>query len=65
MIAVHALVAVAGYKMGKLQSYGLAMAGAAFCCLPFCTGYCCFVGLVPGIWSIVVLMKPEVKAAFT
>jgi hypothetical protein len=25
----------------------------------------CFVGIPVGIWSLVVLMKPEVKAAFT
>lgn len=65
MIGVNALVAFAGFKMGKLQTYPLAVAAAAFCCLPFCTGYCCVIGLVPGIWSIVVLMKPEVKAAFS
>jgi hypothetical protein len=64
MIGVNALVAFGGFKMGKLQTYPLAVAAAAFCCLPFCTGYCCVIGLVPGIWSIVVLMKPEVKAAF-
>ena len=65
MIGAHALVAFGGYKMGRLQSYPLAMAAAVFCCVPFCTGWCCVVGIVPGAWSLFVLMKPEVKAAFT
>jgi hypothetical protein len=41
------------------------LAAAVFCCLPFCTGYCCVVGIVPGAWAIFVMLKPEVKAAFT
>jgi hypothetical protein len=30
-----------------------------------CLGPCCIVGIPIGIWALVVLMKPEVKAAFT
>ena len=29
-----------------------------------CISPCCLVGLPIGIWALVVLMKPEVKAAF-
>lgn len=64
-IVFNALIIFAGFKMKSLQTYPLAIAGAAFCCLPFCSGFCCVVGLVPGIWAIVTLIKPEVKAAFT
>jgi len=64
-ILINALIVFAGFKMKNLQMYPLAMAGAVFCCLPFCSGVCCVVGLVPGIFSVVVLMRPEVKAAFT
>jgi len=64
-VLFNALVIFAGFKMKNLQMYPLVMAGAVFCCLPFCSGFCCIVGLVPGIWTIIVLMKPEVKAAFT
>ena len=49
-------------KMNKLQNYGMAMAGTIAAMLP-CT-LCCIIGLPLGIWSLVVLMKPEVKAAF-
>jgi hypothetical protein len=29
-----------------------------------CTGPCCIVSLPLGIWALVVLMSPDVKAAF-
>ena len=64
-IVFNALIVFAGFKMKSLQMYPLAIAGAVFCCLPFCSGFCCVVGVVPGIWAVVVLMRPEVKAAFT
>ncbi|MGE0788113.1 MAG: hypothetical protein AB7S26_20750 [Sandaracinaceae bacterium] len=64
-IAFNAVIIFGGMRMKSLQTYPLAMACAVFCCLPTCSGFCCVVGLVPGIWSIVVLMRPEVKAAFT
>lgn len=49
-------------KMRNLESYGMAMASAIIMVLP-CT-CCCFLGIPVGIWSLVVLNKPEVKAAF-
>jgi hypothetical protein len=30
-----------------------------------CISPCCLLGLPIGIWALVVLLKPEVKAAFT
>jgi hypothetical protein len=53
-----------GIKMKNLQSYGLAMAAAVIAMLPCTIGWCCLFGLPIGIWALVVLMKPEVKAAF-
>jgi hypothetical protein len=50
-------------KMKNLQSYGLAMAASIVAMIP-CIGPCCCVGLPIGIWSIVTLSKPEIKAAF-
>jgi hypothetical protein len=32
--------------------------------LPCTVSCCCILGLPVGIWSLVVLMKPEVKQAF-
>ena len=50
-------------EMKNLRNYNLAMAASVVAMLP--CGYCCCVGLAVGIWSLVVLMKPEVKAAFS
>jgi predicted Zn finger-like uncharacterized protein len=52
-----------GYKMKKLQYYGLAMTVTIFAILP-CWN-CCLLGLPLGIWSLITLNRPEVKAAFT
>jgi hypothetical protein len=58
------IIIFGGVKMKNLQSYGLAMAAAVMAMLPCTTGWCCLLGLPLGIWAVVVLMKPEVKAAF-
>jgi predicted Zn finger-like uncharacterized protein len=51
-----------GYKMKNLESYGLAMTASIMAMIP--CNICCLVGLPFGIWSLVVLNKPEVKNAF-
>ena len=56
-------IVLGALKMKKCQSYGLAMTASILCILCDCIGCCCL-GLGAGIWSIVVLCKPEVKAAF-
>jgi hypothetical protein len=54
-----------GIRMYQLRSYGLAITGAITAALPLvsCSGCCCF-GEIIGIWAIVVLLNPEVRAAF-
>ncbi len=59
-IIISILILVGANKMRKLQSYGLAMTA---CILSIICCPCC-IGIGPGIWGIVVLCKPEVKAAF-
>lgn len=50
-------------KMMKGKSRGLAMASAILAILPFTS--CCFaIGAIFGIWAIIVLVNPEVKAFF-
>ncbi|HVS69836.1 MAG TPA: hypothetical protein VHQ47_01120 [Phycisphaerae bacterium] len=61
-IIIGAINIFGGIKMKSLQNYNAALAGAVAAILP-CT-CCCIAGLAVGIWSLVVLMKPEVKAAF-
>lgn len=63
-ILIGGLIFYAAMQMRKLQSYGLAMAASIIAMVP-CISPCCILGLPIGIWALVVLTKPEVKAAFT
>lgn len=56
-------IVLGALKMKKCQSYGLAMTASILCILCDCIGCCCL-GLGAGVWAIVMLCKPEVKAAF-
>lgn len=61
---VIALICLFGsLRMMNLKSYGLAMTAAVLMLLP-CGTCCCCVNVGAAIWAIVVLSKPEVKAAF-
>ena len=57
------LILIAGVKMKKLEAYGLAIAASIIAMIP-CLSTCCIVGLPIGIWALVILSKPEVKASF-
>ncbi len=50
-------------QMKGLKSYGLAMAVSILSIIP-CLSPCCVLGIPFGIWALLVLLKPEVKAAF-
>lgn len=50
-------------KMMKLQSRGLVMAAVVLTMLPI-SSCCCVVGIGIGIWALMTLNNPEVKAAF-
>ncbi len=57
------LIILGGIKLMKGKNRGLVMAAAIFAILPVTS--CCFiVGAVFGIWALVVLMNPDVKAYF-
>jgi len=62
-LAIGALIIFGAMKMKGLQSYGLAMAASVLAMIP-CVSPCCLAGLPIGIWSLVVLMNADVKAAF-
>lgn len=64
ILVLNGLVVFGAWKMKNLQSYGLAMTAAILSCIP-CCGPCCCLGLIPGIWSLILLNRPDVKAAFT
>jgi hypothetical protein len=62
-LLLQGVVVFGALKMRNLQSYNLAMAATVISIIP-CFGCCC-IGMPVGIFSLVVLLKPEVKAAFT
>ncbi len=63
-IGLGAFLVFGGMKMRALQSHGLCVAAAVLAIIP-CTTPCCLFTLPVGIWALVVLLKPEVKEAFT
>ena len=63
-LACGIVVLLGAIRMKKLQSYGLAMTAAILSIIP-CTSPCCFlIGTPIGIWALVVLNDPAIKAAF-
>lgn len=62
-LAMSGVITFGAIKMRSLQGYGLSMAAAIISIIP-CNACCC-ITLPVGIWALVILMKPEVKASFT
>jgi hypothetical protein len=62
-IAIGVVILLGALKMKRLENWGWAMASSILALAP-CISPCCIVGLPIGIWSLVVLAKPEVKGAF-
>ena len=63
-LAISGFIIWAALQMKQLRNWNMAVAASIVAMIP-CIGPCCIIGLPIGIWAIVVLMKPEVKAAFT
>ena len=65
-MVLSAIILVTGLKMRDMRSYGLCMAGSVLAMLPcgFLGCCCCFIGIGIGVWSIITLMKDDVKEAF-
>ncbi len=61
-LLANGFVLFGALKMKGLESYGLGMAAAIVALIPCCPCGC--IGIPVGIWSLVVLNKPEVKSAF-
>jgi hypothetical protein len=63
-LGVSGFVIWAALQMKELRNWTMAVTASILAMIP-CIGPCCLIGIPIGIWSLVVLMKPEVKAAFT
>jgi hypothetical protein len=64
VLATSAFVIFGALKMRKLELHALGVAASVVAMLP-CVGPCCCIGLPVGLWSLIVLMKDEVKTAFS
>lgn len=62
-MVIAGLIFYGALKMQKLEQYGWAITASILALVP-CLSPCCLVGLPVGIWALVVLARPEVKAAF-
>ena len=63
-LAMSGLVLFGSLQMMKAKSWALALIASILAMIP-CVSPCCVLGLPFGIWALVVLVKPEVKEAFT
>jgi len=62
-IGLYSLSIFAAVNMLQLKRWGFCLAGAIALVVP-CTGCCCCLGLVSGLWGMIVLTRPDVRAAF-
>ncbi|WP_246357910.1 hypothetical protein [Pyxidicoccus fallax] len=63
-LIINGLIFFGALKMRGLQSYGLATTASILALIP-CCGPCTCLGIPLGIWALVMLRKPEVRASFT
>lgn len=63
-LVVAGFIIWAALQMKALRQWTLAVVASILAMIP-CISPCCIIGLPIGIWALVVLMKPEVKAAFS
>lgn len=57
------LIAIGAAKLGFLESYRLARLGSWLACIPLITPFF-FLGIPFGIWSLLLLADPTIRAAF-
>ena len=62
MLPVAGTTILGAWKMRKLELYGLAITASILAMLPCTLGF--ILGLPAGIWALMVLRQPDVKAAF-
>lgn len=62
-LLVSGFVVYAALMMRELKQWELCIAASILYIIP-CVSGCCILGIPFGIWSLVVLMKPDVKEAF-
>ena len=64
LFGVNVYIFIAALRMKRLQNYSMAKTAAILSVIP-CLGPCYLLGIPFGIWALVVLADPNVKAAFS
>ena len=65
VLVVAGIIIFGAVKMKNLESRALALTASILAMIPCLSpASCCVVGIGIGIWALVVLNKPEVKAGF-
>jgi hypothetical protein len=62
-LGISGLIIYGAMQMKELKNHTLALVAAISAIIP-CVSPCCLVGVPAGIYAVVILIKPEVKAAF-
>lgn len=62
-LLVGLFILYAGVQMSRLRSRELCLVASVLAMIP-CISPCCLVGLPMGVWALVTLNRPEVRAAF-
>ncbi|MEJ5277623.1 MAG: hypothetical protein WHU94_17180 [Thermogemmata sp.] len=63
IILLCLLILIGGIQMWNLSGLALPVTASILAMIPCISGCCCWIGLPAGIWGLVVLSRPEVKAA--
>jgi hypothetical protein len=58
------IIALGAFQMKNLSNYGMAMTATILSMIPCCSP-CYILGIPFGIWSLIVLLNPDVKGAFS
>ncbi len=61
---LNLFIIICGVQMMRLQSWGMAVTGSVLAILNL-GSCCCVIGAPVGIWSLVVLMSPDVVSIFS
>jgi hypothetical protein len=61
---LNLFIIICGVQMMKLKSWGMGVAGSVLSMLNF-GSCCCALGMPVGIWSLCVLMSPDVMSTFS
>ena len=62
-LASSPLIIFGGLQMLGLRKYPIALLAALLAAIPI-TSFCCISGIPIGIWALIVLRNPEVRASF-